>query len=274
MQTWKMIFLSEGDYFPEGTCPEVTVYDRDQRESPVLDQHGRPFLMGRPFKIGFDFHHPLTLGVSSEVVTVKVNIMVPSVKFVGMFKIVRIPWRRCGLLSRQSTTHLILTSRSTLTPSSDYRTPMSTKRCTVCEQEVPVELFYKRAASEDNLAYRCKPCDKLAGQKYRKLNKEKDRQSRKWERVRRLYGLTEASYLNLWEAQGGKCKVCSQALKEGWTKNHDKHRAVVDHCHTTGKVRGLLCTMCNKGVGLLGDNSEGLYKAYEYLLDFEKKEVH
>lgn len=44
----------EDDYYPEGTCPEVTVYDRDQRESQVLDQHGRPFLMERPFKIGFD----------------------------------------------------------------------------------------------------------------------------------------------------------------------------------------------------------------------------
>jgi hypothetical protein len=50
-----MRFLSEDeDYLPEGECPVVTVYDRDYRESPVLDQHGRPFLMGRPFKMSFD----------------------------------------------------------------------------------------------------------------------------------------------------------------------------------------------------------------------------
>lgn len=38
----------------EGWCPEPVVYDKDTRESPVLDQHGRPFLMGRSIKIGFD----------------------------------------------------------------------------------------------------------------------------------------------------------------------------------------------------------------------------
>jgi hypothetical protein len=151
---------------------------------------------------------------------------------------------------------------------------MSTKKCTSCKQNIPVEMFYYRTASEDKLSYRCKPCDKLAGKKYRQLHKERDRQLRKWERLKRAYGLSKEDYLKLWEKQKGCCKICQEPLKEGWTKNHDKNRAVVDHCHTTNKVRGLLCTMCNKGIGLLGDNSEGLYKAYLYLHNFENAQVH
>jgi len=43
---------------------------------------------------------------------------------------------------------------------------------------------------------------------------------------------------------------------------------VVDHCHTTDTIRGALCTGCNVGIGLLGDNVEGVKKAYDYLLRF------
>lgn len=42
------------DYYPEGECTQVSVYENEHKESLVLDQNGRPYLLVRPFKIGFD----------------------------------------------------------------------------------------------------------------------------------------------------------------------------------------------------------------------------
>lgn len=55
--------------------------------------------------------------------------------------------------------------------------------------------------------------------------------------------------------QESKCAICEKHVE----KLH------VDHCHDTGKVRGLLCTTCNHGLGKLGDNLDGLFKAVRYL---------
>jgi len=45
----------------------------------------------------------------------------------------------------------------------------------------------------------------------------------------------------------------------------------VDHCHLTMKIRGLICQQCNSGIGLLGDNEEGVKNAYDYLIRFRNK---
>lgn len=59
--------------------------------------------------------------------------------------------------------------------------------------------------------------------------------------------------------QNNKCAICSKTPQELG------RRLVVDHCHTTGKIRGLLCRVCNTSIGALGDNIEGLQKAINYL---------
>lgn len=70
------------------------------------------------------------------------------------------------------------------------------------------------------------------------------------------YGISLDEYRNLLEGQGGLCLICN--IKS----NYKLH---VDHCHTTGKVRGLLCGSCNRALGLLKDNTMFLLKAIEYL---------
>lgn len=63
--------------------------------------------------------------------------------------------------------------------------------------------------------------------------------------------------------QGNKCAICGS---EETDKRRGKLRALaVDHDHETGKVRGLLCGACNKGIGLLKDDAEILRKAAAYL---------
>lgn len=69
--------------------------------------------------------------------------------------------------------------------------------------------------------------------------------------------LIAAEYDRLFELQGGVCAVCK-------TSPHGK-RLAVDHCHDTGRIRGLLCSNCNLGIGLLGDTAKALSLALDYL---------
>ena len=57
-----------------------------------------------------------------------------------------------------------------------------------------------------------------------------------------------------------KCSCCGISKKQ--TQQIELY---VDHDHLTGKIRGLLCLQCNVGIGMLGDNLEGVQKAYDYL---------
>lgn len=68
------------------------------------------------------------------------------------------------------------------------------------------------------------------------------------------------SYQSLFNDQKGLCGCCQKPQSDF------KKRFAVDHCHKTGKIRGLLCATCNKGIGLLQDNSDIVYKAFQYLL--------
>ncbi len=80
-------------------------------------------------------------------------------------------------------------------------------------------------------------------------------------RFKRLYGLTSKDVEDMLLAQGNKCKICQRADVRRWN---------VDHSHTTGQVRGILCTPCNMGIGQLGDDPERLEAAAKYLRDTKR----
>lgn len=69
------------------------------------------------------------------------------------------------------------------------------------------------------------------------------------------YGITNDEYLTLRKTQNGKCAICDEEAKE----------LCIDHCHTTDKIRGLLCHPCNRGIGYLRDNEALLSKAANYI---------
>lgn len=75
------------------------------------------------------------------------------------------------------------------------------------------------------------------------------------------YGITLEEYEALWTQQRGLCAVCEGPLL---TRSKDRF-ACVDHCHTTGAVRGLLCDACNLAMGQFGDDVERLRAAVRYL---------
>lgn len=72
----------------------------------------------------------------------------------------------------------------------------------------------------------------------------------------RRYGLSAEGYDLLLRAQDGLCAVC------GIKPSDSLH---IDHCHATGRIRGLLCQCCNTGIGQFKDNANLLIKAAEYL---------
>lgn len=82
----------------------------------------------------------------------------------------------------------------------------------------------------------------------------KNRDKFKDYKLRARYGITMEDYKKLHELQKGLCKICER-----------QKQLMVDHCHKTGKIRGLLCGKCNKGLGHFLDNREYLKSAIEYL---------
>lgn len=102
---------------------------------------------------------------------------------------------------------------------------------------------------EYNLAHRD---ERRARAKLDWLNR--DREHQKNIRRKYRYGLTPEQFEEMKIRQGGMCALC-----------REKPPVDVDHCHDTGKVRGLLCRSCNVGLGQLGDTEEGLIRAIAYL---------
>jgi hypothetical protein len=67
----------------------------------------------------------------------------------------------------------------------------------------------------------------------------------KWDSIiRRVYGITLAQYEDMLAAQGGRCFIC------GKSEEQEGRRLAIDHCHDTKIVRGLLCGVCNQGIGM------------------------
>lgn len=95
--------------------------------------------------------------------------------------------------------------------------------------------------------------------KYRALNPvdpAEDRARRRRNHLRRRYGLTPEQKEELFVSQDKQCAICGNPSPTRWA---------IDHCHKTGRVRGILCQSCNTGVGLFADNTERLKAAIKYL---------
>lgn len=87
--------------------------------------------------------------------------------------------------------------------------------------------------------------------------------------VKRKYNLDAEEYLQMLLDQDNKCLICKQP-ETNKTAKGDIRPLSVDHCHTSGRVRGLLCNQCNAGLGNFKDNLESLRSAVEYLSRFEE----
>jgi hypothetical protein len=143
------------------------------------------------------------------------------------------------------------------------------KICTKCKIEKPFELFHKHPTTKLGVTSACKECMYKTLKDFRKTSegKEKAKEYRRKSLLKSRYGITAEEYDALLEKQNGKCAICGSSNGGGRGLNS---RLAVDHNHSTGEVRGLLCSMCNQGIGMFKDNPEILEIASSYLKEENK----
>ncbi len=167
---------------------------------------------------------------------------------------------------------------------------INSKECSICFEIKSLESFGKHYACKDGRLGQCKNCKSEYGKQWRNKNKSthvpkkaeyyKNNQEiisrkKKIQRMTNLerfqennlkfnFDMSLEQYKNISKSQDNVCAICrlpeTSKPQNGRTKN-----LAVDHCHKTGKIRGLLCGKCNKGIGLLQDNEEILMSAISYL---------
>ncbi len=110
------------------------------------------------------------------------------------------------------------------------------KTCCRCKVTKPHTAFHRHAGKPDGLHVACKACRAAGGR-------------------RSKYGISQSEFDELLVRQTGRCAICSEPMP----------RPAVDHCHTVGAVRGLLCSPCNTGLGHFKDSPARLLAAIQYL---------
>ena len=143
-----------------------------------------------------------------------------------------------------------------------YPAPPATKVCGECGLEKPAAEFYettdKRYPGLVRLSAACRPC--MAIRLCRARAKKRAKHGFDAWSVMHYYGITVEQYEEAFARQGGVCAVCGREPEEGRQKG-----LVVDHDHETRRFRGLLCRLCNVGIGVLNDDPEALRAAADYV---------
>lgn len=136
---------------------------------------------------------------------------------------------------------------------------MATKLCPKCGEHKEYCLFYKNKHSKINCSPYCKVCSNQRTTSYARDNKDKINPKLFGYSIKRRYNLSVEEFESLLISQKYMCAICET------TRCSSGRNFAVDHCHTTGKIRGLLCSSCNTGLGQFKDNKLLLQKAINYL---------
>lgn len=133
--------------------------------------------------------------------------------------------------------------------------------CSSCHQEKDESLFPKANNKARGYAWVCKECKKAKHEAKKASMSSEDwvLQTRKYW-LKTEYGLSLEDYNNKVKEQDHKCAICRCDETDAF-----KGLLFVDHCHTSGKVRGLLCHHCNTALGKFKDSKEILSNAIAYV---------
>ncbi len=151
---------------------------------------------------------------------------------------------------------------------------MKTKECTYCKQLKDVSCFYISRRDPSGLQKRCKDCcseyakiyriknRKILNKNQRNFNKsQKGKVLERNKHLKKKYSMDIGVYNNMLSKQNNVCAICKNKCKKN--KNLS-----VDHSHSTGNIRGLLCNDCNVGLGFFQDNILLLESAKNYLAQY------
>ncbi len=137
--------------------------------------------------------------------------------------------------------------------------------CSKCDELKELNEFNYQKREDSTAGYR-RMCRACVSYSRRKSDKDNNRSKQKSDEDAILkFNISPDEYDGLYTAQEGKCKICDKKQKSRKETKVRTEMLVIDHCHTTGQVRGLLCNACNRGIGLIGDTAKALTKAVEYL---------
>lgn len=167
------------------------------------------------------------------------------------------------------------------------------KECLKCNTFKPLTEFHKHCKTQDGHRTYCKVCRSIYANFYREKNKEEHLKREAIKRIRRAesikveskkyanksttkllrfaytlentYNITIKDYDRMYEEQNERCKICKIS------QDQIIRRLCVDHCHSTGKVRGLLCDSCNRLLGQAKDSSDILIEASKYIIESQKE---
>lgn len=139
------------------------------------------------------------------------------------------------------------------------------KLCPKCKVEKSVDQYHRHSKRYDGLQTVCKDCERLYVSARLPRIREKQRQWRADNpdrclevQLRNKFGITLQDYRRLLDEQDGKCAICGETCRTG-------KRLAVDHDHSNGKVRGLLCQDCNTAIGLFRESPRRLMLAMRYV---------
>ena len=135
------------------------------------------------------------------------------------------------------------------------------RKCKICERIKPIHNFYPRKLKH-GVCYRttCKDCDSERSKIYHAKNKNEELSKF----FLRQYGISLKDYDKMLDQQKGVCAICGEPETAN-NVNGEVKRLAIDHNHSTGKVRELLCSKCNGCLGLAGESIDGLLKFVSYL---------
>jgi len=142
------------------------------------------------------------------------------------------------------------------------RLPSGLKWCSKCRKPQPVSAFGKNKRTKDGLQPRCKKHINAYCANWHKKHSNRSKATRLRAQLK-SFGISTAQYQTMLAGQKGVCAICLQPETSTWKGS--LRRLAIDHCHQTGKVRGLLCHKCNPGLGAFKHNPEFLRKAARYL---------
>ncbi len=127
------------------------------------------------------------------------------------------------------------------------------KICNKCNNVKSLEDFPPRKDNADGRHGSCRTCDNIRKKKY-KPDSSKSRQY--W--LKSKFGIGLEEYNNLLQKQNGVCAICED-------RPGNNRSLAVDHCHSTGAIRGLLCFRCNATLGKFNDDIKLFETAINYL---------
>jgi hypothetical protein len=142
------------------------------------------------------------------------------------------------------------------------------KKCSCCQILKQEDEFWRVRKGQPKLQNKCKACGTAMTREWRRKNPERSAELSMWakknpDKVRsklllKLYGLTPADWDRMLADQDGGCAICGD--------NEPARGFHVDHCHKTGRVRGLLCTNCNHGIGNFSEDPKTILEAARYVM--------